>query len=63
MTRYMRPSELARELGVTAETVRHWLDREERKPGSGVRFIRLPGGERRIPSSELDRIIDGSPGR
>jgi len=52
-----RQAEFARALGVSESTVKNWLRREERVPGSGVRFIKLPGGERRIPSSELSRIL------
>jgi excisionase family DNA binding protein len=53
----LRQSEFARYLGVSEQTVKRWLAREASVPGSGVRFIRLPGGERRIPYSELVRIL------
>lgn len=53
----MRQAEFARQLGVAESTVKRWLAWEERVPGSGVRFVRLPGGERRIPYSELVRIL------
>lgn len=53
----MRQSEFARQLGVSESTVKRWLSREAEQPGTGVRFIRLPGGERRIPSSEVTRLF------
>ena len=59
-TALLRPGEFARELGVTTQTVKNWLDREERQAGAGLKFIRFPGGERRIPASELDRIFSGA---
>ena len=55
----LRQSEFARQIGVSESTVKRWLAREESQPGSGVRFIRLPGGERRIPDSEVERLLDG----
>ena len=53
----LRQAEFARQLGVSESTVKRWLHCEELKPGTGVRFVRLPGGERRIPSSEVERIL------
>lgn len=53
----LRQAEFARQLGVAENTVKRWLQREERTPGTGVRFVRLPGGERRIPWSEVERIL------
>jgi predicted site-specific integrase-resolvase len=53
----LRQAEFARQLGVSENTVKRWLLREESEPGTGVRFIRLPGGERRIPWSEVERIL------
>ncbi len=53
----LRQAEFARQLGVSENTVKRWLSRETSQPGKGVRFVRLPGGERRIPSTEVDRII------
>lgn len=55
----LRQAEFARQLGVAENTVKRWLRREEHAPGTGVRFVRLPGGERRIPSTEVDRILRG----
>ena len=52
-----RRSQFARAIGVSETTVKRWLAREEHEPGTGVKFIRLPTGERRIPSSEVDRIL------
>lgn len=54
-----RQAEFARMVGVSESTVKRWLAREERVPGSGVRFIKLPGGERRIPHSEFERLAQG----
>ncbi len=56
----LRQAEFARQIGVSENTVKRWLSRETSQPGTGVRFIRLPGGERRIPSTEVDRILEGS---
>jgi excisionase family DNA binding protein len=53
----LRQAEFARQLGVSEGTVKRWLKREEQLAGSGVRFVRLPGGERRIPSTEVLRIL------
>jgi len=53
----LRQAEFARQLGVSENTVKRWLKKEEAEPGSGLRFVRLPGGQRRIPSSEVARIL------
>jgi excisionase family DNA binding protein len=53
----LRQAEFARQVGVSESTVKRWLKREELEPGTGVRYVRLPGGERRIPYSELVRIL------
>lgn len=42
--------EAARALGVTVETLRRW-DR-----GGRVQSFRTPGGQRRFPMSEIDRL-------
>jgi predicted site-specific integrase-resolvase len=55
----LRQSEAAHELSVSEGTVRNWMRREQRQAGSGLRFITLPSGERRIPASEIDRILGG----
>ena len=47
-----RRSQFAREIGVSEATVKRWLDRGQ------IAFVRLPGGERRIPASELERILE-----
>lgn len=47
----LRRGEFARRLGVSSSTVQGWLDRGR------IRYIRLPGGERRIPEGELARIL------
>lgn len=52
-----RRAQFARAIGVSETTVKNWLAREEREPGTGVRFVRLPTGERRIPASEVERIL------
>ena len=46
-----RRAQFAREIGVSEATVKPWLDRRQ------ITFVRLPGGERRIPASELQRIL------
>lgn len=55
----MRQAEFARQIGVSESTVKRWMTREEEHAGTGIRFVRLPGGERRIPSSEVERILGG----
>lgn len=47
----LRRSQFARELGVAESTVTRWVRQ------GVVECIRLPGGERRIPQSELDRLL------
>jgi predicted site-specific integrase-resolvase len=56
-TALLRQSDFARRVGVAEVTVRRWVRREETVPGTGVRFVRLPTGERRIPESEVEHII------
>lgn len=56
-----RRSQFARAIGISPTTVKHWLAREAHEPGSGVKFIRLPTGERRIPASEVERILGLAP--
>ena len=51
----MRVGEFARRLGVSTQTVKRWLNRGE------VEYVRLPGGERRIPEAELDRLFTPPP--
>lgn len=47
----MRPGEFARRLGVHSETVRRWLAKGD------LEYVRFPSGERRIPESELTRML------
>ena len=47
--------EAARALGVTVETLRRW-DRDGR-----IRSFRTPGGQRRFPQTEIDRLRDEVP--
>lgn len=56
-TELLRKSAVARRLSVAESTVDRWMKREERTAGTGIRFVRLPGGERRVPASEVDRIV------
>lgn len=55
----LRRSEFARRLGVSKTTVRAWVLLGEEQPGAGVRSVRFPTGERRIPESEVERILGG----
>lgn len=56
----LRQADAARELGVSEGTIRNWLRLEEQNPGKGLLFVRLPSGERRIPASEIERILTGA---
>ena len=47
-----RRGEFARALGVSETTVNRWL------ADGKIAFVRLPGGERRIPATELQRILE-----
>jgi excisionase family DNA binding protein len=47
----LRVGQAAAELGVHPKTVRRWL-----KAGR-LRYVRLPGGERRIPRRALDAVL------
>ena len=60
MSRFMRPSEVARECSVTPQTVRNWMAREAREPGTGLRFITLPTGERRVPAEAVEKLLSGA---
>ena len=51
MERYLRVGEVARLLGVKPRTIGRWLSWNQ------VRFYTTPGGERRIPESEVERIL------
>lgn len=44
--------EAARRLGVTVETMRRW------DKGGVVRSFRTPGGQRRFPLSEVERLLN-----
>ena len=48
---YLRTGQVANLLGVNARTVRRWLTRHQ------VEFFTTPGGERRVPVSEVERIL------
>jgi len=52
--RHYRPEELAREMGVTLETVRRWLRKDL------VNHVHLPKGVR-IPSEEFWWIVQHGP--
>jgi excisionase family DNA binding protein len=47
----LRQAEFARQIGVSESTVKRWLTTGR------VAFVRLPGGERRVPSDEVERIL------
>ena len=49
--RYLRTGQVAKLLGVNPRTVRRWLTRHQ------VEFFTTPGGERRVPTSEIERIL------
>jgi excisionase family DNA binding protein len=51
MERYLRVGDVAKHLGVNPRTIRRWLSWRQ------VKFYTTPGGERRIPTSEVERIL------
>ena len=57
MQELLRTSFAARRIGVSSSTLRSWYLREEEHPGTGLKFVRLPSGERRVPSSEVERLL------
>lgn len=50
-TMLLRQAEFARQIGVSEGTVRRWI------ATGRVAYVRLPGGERRIVSDEVQRIL------
>lgn len=46
-----RVGEAADELGVSSGTIRNWIDK------GYIRAIQLPSGHRRIPESEVQRLL------
>ena len=48
---FLRQGQFARECGVAETTVKRWI-----RTGR-IEFVELPGGERRIPRDELDRVL------
>jgi len=52
MDKLYRLGEAAKILGVSVSTLRRW-DREGR-----IRFVRTPGGQRRVPESEIKRLLN-----
>ncbi len=51
MEPYFRSGEVAALLGVNPRTVRRWLTWRQ------LAFYTTPGGERRVPKSEVERIL------
>ena len=51
MERFIRVGQVADLLGVNPRTVRRWLTRRQ------LAFYITPGGERRVPKSEVERIL------
>ena len=54
MEQHLRVGVVAALLEVNARTVRRWLT------GRRIAFYVTPGGERRIPKSEIERILGRS---
>jgi len=48
---YLCQSDFARRVGVAEVTVRRWIRRGR------LQYVQLPSGERRIPSTEVDKIL------
>ena len=53
----LRVGSAARLLGINEKTLRAWFRKEQEQPGTGLKFIRFPSGERRVPSSEIERLL------
>ena len=51
MRQHLRVGQVATFLGVNPRTVRRWLTLRQ------VAFYTTPGGERRVPMSEVERIL------
>ena len=51
MQKHLRVGQVALILGVNPRTVRRWLTRHQ------IEFFTTPGGERRVPMSEVERIL------
>lgn len=51
MVPHLRVGQVASLLGVNPRTVRRWLTSRQ------VNFYTTPGGERRVPLSEVERIL------
>jgi excisionase family DNA binding protein len=51
MNALLKPSELARLMGVTPRTVRAWVDK------GWVKALRTPGGKYRIPAAEALKVL------
>ena len=49
------PTEAAKLLGVSYQTVKQWIYRKR------IRSVRTPGGHHRIPASEIRRLGAGAP--
>jgi putative resolvase len=54
MIEHLTLSKVSKILGVTTKTLRNW-DRDGK-----IKTERTPGGHRRIPSSEIDRLTNGN---
>ncbi|NWJ98354.1 MAG: excisionase family DNA-binding protein [Chloroflexi bacterium] len=48
---FLRPQEAAQELGVTVKTIHRW------DAAGKIRTIRTVGNQRRIPASEIKRLL------
>ena len=53
----LRSGHVARVLGVNEKTLWAWYRMEDNEPGTGLRYVRLPGGERRVRTADLERIL------
>jgi len=49
---YISVSKAAEIIGVNPQTIRHWTN------DGIIKCFKTPGGHRRIPTSEIDRIIE-----
>jgi len=49
---WLKPSEFADKIGIGRTTVKRWAD------DGKINYHTLPNGEKRIPASEVDEIIE-----
>jgi len=51
----LRPKEAAEALGVSTQSIVNWSHNGK------IKVLRTPGGHRRVPESEVDRLLSSVP--